>query len=126
MIAGSGGNRQFLGSNTGPSAVSVEPLELQFIPVSRKGSGTVSADNLFSVSSGKPSRDLQLPDILKMMDMDSPILKNQKIISSLNELITKAGGDIVLKEHKGAAENIDAITVSPKKVMILLYRGQKR
>jgi hypothetical protein len=110
MIADSDSKR--VSVSAGTRGEPVEPVELEFIPVSLKGSGAISADNLFSVSSGKASRDPQMPDILKMMEMDSPYLKNQRLLSNLNELIIKAGGDIVLKEHKGAAENIEAITVS--------------
>jgi hypothetical protein len=106
MTADSGNSKTLSGSNRG------NPVELEFIPVSGKGSDAVSSDNLFSVSSGKTSRDSQIPDIVKMMGMGSPSVKRQKLLSNLNELIIKAGGDIVLKEHKGIPENIDAITVS--------------
>jgi hypothetical protein len=99
-------NKTLSGSNRGA------PVELEFIPVSGKTSDTVSSDRLFSVSSGKGFNDSQIPDILKLNEMDSPSVKHQRLLSSLNELIIKSGGDIVLKEHNGAAQNIDAITVS--------------
>ncbi len=106
MTVASGENRALSGSNRGT------PVELEFIPVNGKTSDTVSSDKLFSVSSGKGFNDSQIPDMLKIPEMDSPLARHEKLLSSLNELIIKAGGDIVLKEHKGAAENIDAITVS--------------
>ncbi|GEM_PF-2910964 len=112
MIADSGSSRTVTDPDSPINSLSVKPLELEFIPVGIKGSDSVSSDNLLSVSSGKAHRDREPPDILKMMETDSPYLKNQKLLSSLNELIIKAGGDIVVKEHKGTALNIEAITVS--------------
>ncbi|MBN1907450.1 MAG: zf-HC2 domain-containing protein [Deltaproteobacteria bacterium] len=106
MIADSGSSKTFSVSNRGT------PVELEFIPVSGKASDTVSSDKLFSVSSGKGFNDSQIPDILKIPEMDTPMARHEILLSRLNELIVKSGGDIVLKEHKGAAENIDAITVS--------------
>jgi hypothetical protein len=106
MTVASGDNKALSGSNRGT------PVELEFIPVSGKASDTVSSDKLYSVSSGKASNDSQIPDILKMPEMASPLARHEKLLSRMNELIIKAGGDIVAKEYKGTPENIDAITIS--------------
>jgi hypothetical protein len=88
------------------------PIELKFIPVSGKGTDVVTSDKLFSVSSGQTFNDTKIPDILKMPGTSSSEVKKQKLLSNLNELILKAGGDIISKEYKGTPENIDAITAS--------------
>jgi hypothetical protein len=106
MTADSGNSKTRSDSNRG------NPVDLEFIPVSGKGTDAVTSDNTFSVSSGQAFNDSKIPDILKMPGMDSPSVKHEMLLSRLNELINKAGGDIVSKEHKGTPENIDAITVS--------------
>jgi hypothetical protein len=106
MTVASGENKAISGSNRGT------PVDLEFIPVTGKESDTVASDKLYSVSSGKAFSDSQIPDILKMPGMDAPLARHEKLLSHLNELILKAGGDIVAKEYTSTPENIDAITVS--------------
>ena len=76
MTVASGENKALSGSSRGT------PLELEFIPVSGKASDTVSSDKLYSVSSGKGFNDSQIPDMLKMTEMDSPSVKRQKLLSA--------------------------------------------
>jgi len=88
-------------SNNGSNQItsSSNPVSLDFYISNKNTSKHVSSDNIVTVDSGKPSGQTAT-NFFKEIDDVFPLLRKEKTISDINEIIFSMGGEIVSNDYQ--------------------------
>ena len=87
------------------------PVNLNFFINDTRKAGHSASDDVLTVGSGNNFNQTDIPDLFKEFEDDFPLLRKERTISDIEEIILSSGGDVVSRDYRVDSAFPEIITV---------------